>query len=423
METTIDHPLSPSSSTPLTSPISGQHYPPTLFSTTSSPRQGMEPESLASSPRLSSSSSSPSLLALGKILTSNTSFYDIPITDAFTELMERYVPVDQRPERHAQPLLLNLEEPPADELATMVMNHHWRAVARWARQKLVQTAPQDFDTILQLWHVRLLALFQLGLYQLASAEFGKLGDMIQHVPFPMQVLWAILPFQLDHPLVTLERLSWLAVQCQKKKEGQRELQVYLIMATRLIQMKDAHQATKILAAVLGRLEHEQQVTCRLDVMTGLGRLYLQLGDLATAERIYVEMEHLQKQHALTSPLLQETIQTNRAFLSMAKGDWTRAKHILEQVVQQNQENLTAVNNLAVCLVYTGQLSEALQLLESTTQQHPTTAGTSEPTLMNLCTLYELRFDGAALTAQKVNVVKQVARWVGDAFHPQCIKLP
>jgi hypothetical protein len=85
--------------------------------------------------------------------------------------MERYVPVDQRPERHAQQQqqqpLVNVDE--QDELATMVvskaiynvsfmlimsfslkMNHHWRAVARWARQKLVQTPPQDLDTILQV---------------------------------------------------------------------------------------------------------------------------------------------------------------------------------------------------------------------------------------------------------------------------------
>ncbi|SAM02793.1 hypothetical protein [Absidia glauca] len=374
---TIDHPLSPSlsssSSLLLTSPLSSHHpTPPPAPSTTSSPRQGMEAEPLGSPPRRNLSSSlSSSQLALGNLLTNHTSFYDIPITDAFTELMERYVPVDQRPERHAQQQqqqpLVNVDE--QDELATMVMNHHWRAVARWARQKLVQTPPQDLDTILQLWHVRLLALFQLGLYQLASAEFEKLSDVILTVPFAMQVLWALLPFQLDHPLVTLERLSLLAV---RQQGGQRELQ---------------------------------------------------LGDLETAGHLYTDVETLQKQHALASPLVQETIQTNRAFLCMAKGEWNSAKTILDQVVQQNPENLTAVNNLAVCLVYTGQVSDAMRLLETTTQQHPTTAGTSEPTLMNLCTLYELRFDGAALTTQKVNVVKQVARWVGDAFHPHCIKLP
>lgn len=126
---------------------------------------------------------------------------------------------------------------------------------------------------LQLWHIRLLALFQLGLYQLASAEFEKLSDVILTVPFAMQVLWALLPFQLDHPLVTLERLSLLAV---RQRGGQRELQVYLIMATRLIEMKETHQATQILKAVLNRLAREKDVACRLDLMTALGRLYLQV---------------------------------------------------------------------------------------------------------------------------------------------------
>ncbi|ORZ11576.1 hypothetical protein BCR42DRAFT_332647 [Absidia repens] len=310
------------------------------------------------------------------------------------------------------------------------MNHHWRAVARDARQKLVQTPPTELDTIFQLWYIRLLALYQLGLYQLASAEFEKLGSddiltaLPDLLPFEIRVLWAVLPFQMGHPLATLEFLSRLAIQCQKKQQLQRELQVYLIMVTRLIQMNDAHGAAKILQAVLHRVTAmDPHSSSRVDLMTSLGRLYLQLGDLATAERMYTDIEAIQKQYpALDTPLLQETIQTNRALLHMAKGNWSEAKQLLEQVIQQYPENLTAVNNLAVCMVYSGHLSQSMELLDRTTQQHPTTAGTSQVTVMNLCTLYELRFDGAGLVGKKVDVMKQIARWVGDSFNPQCIKL-
>jgi hypothetical protein len=124
-----------------------------------------------------------------------------------------------------------------------------------------------------------LALYQLGLYQLASAEFEKLGDAIMQcqVPFEIRVLWTVLPFQLGHPLVTLERLASLAIQCQQQQHQGRELQVYLIMVTRLIQMNDAHGAAKILQAVLHRVTTmDPHSSCRLDLLTSLGRLYLQV---------------------------------------------------------------------------------------------------------------------------------------------------
>ncbi|KAI9490514.1 hypothetical protein BDB00DRAFT_552352 [Zychaea mexicana] len=37
---------------------------------------------------------------IGHHLTSNTAFYDIPVNDAFSELVERYIPPDQRPQRN-----------------------------------------------------------------------------------------------------------------------------------------------------------------------------------------------------------------------------------------------------------------------------------------------------------------------------------
>ncbi|KAI8093705.1 uncharacterized protein BX664DRAFT_330357 [Halteromyces radiatus] len=400
-----------------------------------SPIPPIEPESLGSSPRQSSTHSSsarPTTLSsstahfpLGQILTRNTSFYDIPITDAFTELLERYIPPDQRPERQQQQQpLIHLDDKP-EGLMTMVMNNHWRAVARYARQKLVETSPQDADTILQLWYVRLLALYQLQLYQLASAEFEKLTDLLQQpkddkVPFDMRVLWAILPFKLQHPLITLERLSTLAIQCQHQQSPQREYQVYLILATKLIQMQDYHAAANTLKAVLRKvMSMDPLSSSRLDLFSSLGRLYLQLGDLITAEQMYKELERIEQ----PSSLLQETIKTNKAFLHMAKGEWTLAEQILDQVVQQNNENLTAMNNLAVCLVYTGKLSKAMALLDGMIKQHPVSAGTSPITLMNLCTLYELRFDGAGLIGKKVQLTKDISRWVGDSFQPQCVKLP
>lgn len=52
--------------------------------------------------------------------------------------------------------------------------------------------------------------------------------------------------------------------------------------------------------------------------------------------------------------------------------------------------------------------------------NPTSAGTCETAIINMCTLYELRFEDA--TEKKIEVMKQVARWAGDSFPADCIKL-
>ncbi|CAO3651913.1 unnamed protein product [Cunninghamella echinulata] len=387
------------------------------------------PESLSSTPLLRNTSA-PSSSSLGHILTSNNSFYDIPMTDAFTDLLERYVPPDQKPARQTTQQIqqqgLDDDNKP-DVLVTMVMNNHWKSVARYARQKLVQTPPTDLETIFQLWYIRLLALYQLGLYQLASAEFEKMGDFQQlqyhHcMPFEMRVLWAILPIKLQHHLITLERLSLLAIQCQKNSQDHhREIQVYMILVTQFIQINDYHSASKLLSTIFDKVSSSPTSDngVKIDLLSSLGRLYLQLGDLDSAEKMYTQIESLQdilkEKH-----VLQETIKMNKAYLFISKGEWTKAKEILEQVIQQNDENLVAANNLAVCHVYLGDLPNALSLLDKMIQQNPTSAGTCEVTLMNLCTLYDLRYEASGHF--KIQLMKQISRWVGDSFHPSCLKL-
>lgn len=65
-------------------------------------------------------------------------------------------------------------------------------------------------------------------------------------------------------------------------------------------------------------------------------------------------------------------------------------------------------------------AQAIELLSNMTTQNPTSAGTCETAILNICTLYELRYDPA--TEKKIEIMKQVARWVGDSFQAECIKL-
>ncbi|CEJ02975.1 hypothetical protein RMCBS344292_16967 [Rhizopus microsporus] len=146
-------------------------------------------------------------LSAGYSINSNANFYDIPT---------RYIPLqNNRPQRNVEDNLKNPE--------LMVMKNMWRSVAKYARQHIIQSDPSDLKSILELWHMRLLALTKLGLYQLATAELEKLGDLNRPelrdpvtkesmVPFALWILWARLPSFLKYPNVTLERLTMLAAK-------------------------------------------------------------------------------------------------------------------------------------------------------------------------------------------------------------------
>lgn len=205
---------------------------------------------------------------------------------------------------------------------------------------------------------------------MASAEFEKLGDldrpefkdMNTHqslVPFELRILHATLPAYLKYPSLTLERVTLLAVYCKKQQRKNidaqlwkhREMQTYLVLATHLIGIKDFSAAATTMQLILIHMPDN------IDILSSLGRLYLQMGDLTSAKQMFARMEELYGENDTAK----EAVETNKAFVLMAQGDWAQAKDILQQVYQNNSNNLLAINNLAVCEVYLGNLSKVSQI--------------------------------------------------------------
>lgn len=213
--------------------------------------------------------------------------------------------------------------------------------------------------------MRLLALTKLGLCQLASAEFEKLGDLDRPelmnpntqqslVPFELRVLWGTLPALLKYPTITLERITMLSVYCQKMQKKypkeielwkHREIQTYLVLATQWINIKEYTAAASTMELILTKVPDE------IDILSSLGRLYLQMGDIASANRMFGRMEEKYGSNDVTEVALK----VNRAFAFMAQGEWASARDILQQVYEMNNGNLLVMNNLAVCEVYLGNL--------------------------------------------------------------------
>ena len=67
--------------------------------------------------------------------------------------------------------------------------------------------------------------------------------------------------------------------------------------------------------------------------------------------------------------------------------------------------------MGVCLLYGGQLKEAIAVLESAIKQNPI-HGLSESVLLNLCTLYDM--ESSKGRRKKFALLRQLSRYQADA---------
>lgn len=77
--------------------------------------------------------------------------------------------------------------------------------------------------------------------------------------------------------------------------------------------------------------------------------------------------------------------------------------------------------MAVCLLYSGKLKEAIAVMENAVNSNPS-RGLSESLLLNLCTLYEL--ESSDTMTKKMSLLRQLCRYKSDTVTnvPMCLKL-
>jgi len=392
---------------------------------------------------LSNASAGSGGVSLGLSLTNSTLFYDIPMTDALSDLIEKHVPPEKRPRRDSIELADVEKMKTSDALQDLVNRKSWRAVARFARNRIVQTNPSHLAEILQLWYVRLQALVNLRLYQLALAELDKLGDLNRQeytyeyhqglfpgmsgmmIPFELRVLWANLPGWMKHQNTSIERITLLALECQKIQQGnakedmtvwkKREVSLYIMLANFLLEIKDFPLTISVMSKIVRTFSSEEKPDA--DVVCSLGRLYLQLGNIQEAKKVFKALDG----QADNDPSIHRLVKMNTALCHIAAADWKLAKDNLQVIVDANPSDFEAVNNLGVCLLYLGELDAAIAMMENLISTAKDQAHRlMEQAVFNLCTLYELRSDTAM--EKKVAKLQQLHAYVGDAFHVESFKI-
>lgn len=310
---------------------------------------------------------------------------------------------------------------------------------------------------LQLWFVRLALLVKLGLFQNAEVEFEPFGNLDQPdlyyeyyphvypgrrgsmVPFSMRILHAELQQYLGNPQESLDRLHRVKAVCSKiltnleqglaedgsmssitQENRQASIQLWrsrmgrvlCSMANCLLLMKDYVLAVDAYHSVI-QYHPEQEP----QLLSGIGRIFLQIGDIKTAEKYFQDVEKVaQKLDGLQGKIM---VLMNRAFLYLGQNNFAEAHKFFTEILRIDPTNAVANNNAAVCLLYLGKLKDSLRQLEAMVQQDPRHY-LHESVLFNLTTMYEL--ESSRSMQKKQALLGAVAGKEGDSFNTQCLKL-
>ncbi|XP_046416864.1 trafficking protein particle complex subunit 12 [Neodiprion fabricii] len=147
--------------------------------------------------------------------------------------------------------------------------------------------------------------------------------------------------------------------------------------------------------------------------SAISRVLLLLGDVSAAEKQFAD-----GRESFQNPSNSKEL-TDRGLMAVAQNAFQEAYNCFKKASVLEPSNIMLVNNMAVCLLYNGQLQAAVHLLESALVRNPT-KGLQEALLLNICTLYELHTTHS--TQPKLHLLRQLNRYKGDAIAVQCLKL-
>lgn len=311
---------------------------------------------------------------------------------------------------------------------------------------------------LQIWHCRFSLMMKLRMYSVLESECaafknmdtpdiyyefyplqfpGKRGSMVS---FGMRLLHAELPHHLGRSTETLDRLYYMLAIAKKiiknLEEGlaedgsavtvsnesrkvsielweERERRILYSVANILISLRDYDAALSVYETLL-----EMDIPHQTALLSGLGRIHLQIGNLAKATEYFQRVEQ-EERNSTPSTSTNTTRYMNKGFVAMCQNNFSEAYQSFKQAVEADPSNTSAVNNMAVCCLYLGRLKDALKSLEALVHGNPD-RNLHEGILFNLCTLYEL--ESSRALHKKQALLDLVSKHKGDGFPVVCLKM-
>nr|CAG4651727.1 EOG090X0439 [Triops cancriformis] len=325
-----------------------------------------------------------------------------------------------------------------------------RLLTEWGQGAKMASHPSKHSPYsLQLWYTRLSLLVltqQFSVAQSEAAAFGQLNtpDLFYEfypdtypgltgcmASFSFRLLLAELPQLNNNASQAMDNLSRILVTLREfisnlqkgiAEDGQkrssfdsadvwkdREIKVLSSMATISIASKDYTNAITLLNKIIDKSPTSPELHATL------GRCYLQNGDVRMAQKAFSQSSLLRSAKAENKV----NAHVDAAYIAIAQNAYADACKQFESALKLDPDNPMLLNNMAVCMLYTGRMKDAVALLEEAIGRRPDLL-LQESILLNVCTLYELE---SSLTVQrKLGMLRLVAQWKGDSFNIASLKL-
>ncbi|XP_039138737.1 uncharacterized protein LOC120276061 [Dioscorea cayenensis subsp. rotundata] len=148
----------------------------------------------------------------------------------------------------------------------------------------------------------------------------------------------------------------------------------------------------------------------------LGHVRLQMGDLDGARATFARMEKLVKGHGVE---LENLAERNRALEHPVNKDYASAVREYDKCIERDPGNVVALNNKALCLLYSRDLSDSIKSAGRALERVPMVA-MKETLVVNLCRMYELAY------VNNGEVDKSLSNWIAGVapydFDPSCTRI-
>ena len=281
---------------------------------------------------------------------------------------------------------------PRTPLTDLLVGGHFRRAAETSLDELLKCSPNDATRVFQLLYTRLACLVLVSKADLASHEATPLTAFLARNPPEASDIIPLIPWELRLLIVRLQSIT--------VADGGRRgiMSLYALAAevrSNFQTANDARSTSEIsrwssrlhdlglrVVDTLVEMGELETATRHLDTLVDVDQdelayrkalLRLRVGDIAGAKRCVDKVQDALRRSSL------------RAVLNVAQGDFSKALDEWQQLAETYSGNGFVATNMAISLLYTGQISQARDVFEELAQR----SSAFPALLFNLGTVYEL----------------------------------
>ncbi|KAI4330495.1 hypothetical protein MLD38_028780 [Melastoma candidum] len=252
------------------------------------------------------------------------------------------------------------------------------------------------------------------------------GSMI---PFSLRFMSCILPIKLGDKSLGLDRLYCLldfarSRICDAKEANGadsvslaiwRRREVVVVGAILAVHLgnKDFGVCLDLIKALLDDGYEEDPI-----LVSKLGYIQMQIGDVAGAKCSFSKVEELASKQE-DNKEVKNLAGRDKALVHLVAKDYISAVREYEACIERDGNDVVAINNKALCLMYLRDLSDSIKVLEGSLERAPTVS-LNETLVVNLCSMYELAYiNHSEIKKTLSNWIVQVAP---DDFDSSCTRI-